>query len=134
MKSSFNIRYHHDIVTRPVKINIFVKQQTKLLYHKIIDLRSYYSPLRIEFEFDSLDSIELVFSTDCTDMDLFPFYVDRIELDDLADFPFIAHGGVLIDGQKNYIGNCLYCDRELTYKFELPFCKIYNIHENKSYS
>ena len=124
MKSSFTIRYHHAVVSRPVKINVSVKQQTKLLYHRVIDIRYFYSPLHIKFEFDLLDPIELVFGTECTDMDLFPFYIDRIQFDDLIDIPFIAYSGVLIREQIKHEGsNCLYCNGELIYTFDLPLCK-----------
>lgn len=123
MISSFVIRYHHDIVSRPAKVEISVQQQHKKLYQKTVDLRFFQSPLRIEFEFESLDPIQLIFETDCTDMDLFPFYIDRIEFDELIDVPFIAHTGKLIslNGAEDTT-NCLYCAGALTYTFALPLC------------
>ncbi len=128
MKNNFVVRYHHDIVTVPVKVNVFVKQQSQILYQQIIDLRYFQSPLRIEFEFDTLDPISLVFETQCLDMDLYPFYIDRIEFDDLIDVPFAAHSGKLTSSTAQAdLGNCLYCDGQLVYTFSLPLCSNANI-------
>lgn len=123
MKTSFTIRYHHDIVTRPAKITVSVTQTTNILYKRIIDLRCFFSPLKIEFEFDSLDPLQLIFETDCKDMDLFPLYIDRIELDDLIDVPFIAHSGQLNNSSEDSQStNCLYTSGQLIYNFKLPLC------------
>lgn len=123
MKSSFCIKYHHDNVVAPVKIKISVIQLGKILSRTTIDLRCFLSPLRIEFDFDCLEPLELKFATLCQDMDLHPFYIDRIQFDDLADIPFVAHTGNLLK-KGNYlgVGNCLYTDGELVYNFNLPLC------------
>lgn len=123
MNSSFKIRYHHDIVTKPVKVNVIVMQQLKKLYQTTIDLRYFQSPLSIEFEFDSLSPVTLVFETQQPDMDLYPFYIDRIEFDDLIDVPFVAHQGKLISlDAPDDTTNCLYRSGKLTYTFTLPLC------------
>lgn len=123
MNSSLTIRYHHDIVTVPAKITVSVLQQEKTLYHKVIDLRCFFSPLRIEFAFESLSPLQLKFVTECDALKLFPFYIDRIEFDDLADIPFIAHTGKLMqDNVQIDSGNCLYTRGQLLYNFKLPLC------------
>lgn len=124
MISSFVIRYHHDIVTRPVKVNVSVEQKNKKLYQQTIDLRYFQSPLQIEFEFNTLDLLHLVFETSCPDMDLFPFYVDRIELDGLVDVPAVVHEGKLVGNTKDDKTNCLYCSGSLIYTFKLPLCSV----------
>ena len=123
MKSKFFIRYHHDIVTIPVKINISVVQDRDVLYNRVLDLQCYLSPLLIEFEFQKLSPIKLTFKTDYDQIRNSPLYIDRIELDGLLDMPFIAHSGFLETKDHNTnTGNCLYTTGQLSYNFLLPLC------------
>jgi hypothetical protein len=123
MKTRFLIRYHHDIVTVPIKIDISVTQDENTLYHQVLDLRCYLSPLMIEFEFRTLAPIKLTFETDCTDIQNSPLYIDRIEFDGLLDIPFVVHAGLLqTQDFKTDTGNCLYTTGGLSYNFSLPLC------------
>lgn len=122
MNSSFTIRYHHDIVQTPVKVNISVRQNNIILNQKTLDFRCYLSPFKICFDFDRLDPVQLVFETSYSIMQDHPFYVDRIQFDDLIDIPGFAHQGRLIDENNNQLdfGNCLYRSGKLIYQFQLP--------------
>ena len=123
MKTKFLIRYHHDIVTIPIKINISATQDKDILYSRILDLRCYSSPLLIEFEFQKLSPIKLIFETDYSQIHDSPLYIDRIEFDGLLDIPFIAHSGFLeIEDHNTGTGNCLYTVGRLSYNFLLPLC------------
>jgi hypothetical protein len=130
MKTRFLIRYHHDIVTVPVKIDISVTQDENTLYKQLLDLRCYLSPLLIEFEFQALSPIKLTVGTDCADIQNSPLYIDRIEFDGLLDIPFVAHSGLLQtqDGRTD-TGNCLYTTGQLNYNFLLPLCSNCKIFE-----
>ena len=130
MKTKFLIRYHHDIVTIPVKINISVVQDRDVLYNRVLDLQCYFSPLLIEFEFQKLSPIKLMFETDYRQIHDSPLYIDRIELDELLDIPFIVHSGFLETKDHNTdTGNCLYTTGRLSYNFLLPLCSNCRIFE-----
>lgn len=123
MKSSFTIKYHHDIVVDSIKVNLSVVQKNITLYQRTLDLRCFFSPLQIDFDFEVPGPLELIFETDSLLISTYPLYIDRIEIDDLFSIPFVSHKGELTTLENHSdVGNCLYAAGSLTYKLELPIC------------